>query len=637
MKEQVRARDSISSSISHTTEALTKSHDDSRILGYAYFEDFTNGLGDKKPFQPGYFVNNSTGGFDDTIRPEMAAGVDNIGLLQGAMAMMVGTTFKNVKDDNLTEDLNSFYAMRGADTSTNISGLDSGSLPVFEASDSTSYENILRLTPSDIERNSVIIPDVRDIQAGDLLVRNGNNDFHVGIVIGVYIPVDADTVSEGWDKVYVLSVRPGFQMVNLGTWGNPNGLFGGFTEHPKEYVVRRLMKVSSDPIGKAVPDWESVHSVYFQWYEDYEENEAYWNGSTVRNSDNDGNDKYKELIKNNTAVYVELPPTSYRTNILKQPMFKYNNIVEEKIAVSSYPGWRDIDDRITYHRGVDLVPVVNNSANAGVLGAETTVEILAPEDGKYWVLDLKYDALDDQPIPLYIKIDEDNILVLEDYNPLIYGDLGILVSEPEDPQKGRIYVFAHIYYDGSAESDENDEKSNLITKNVTGCKDYYSSNSSVHFVDVNRNMLTELPTSYDNGGYVKAGDWIGLMAGNSGSGYFPHVHMEVYEYFDQFTKDGDDYYQNDETFPNNLNLQLETNYTLVDLKDFTKWQRVNGRFIFSGSIIVERDKANEPQIVLDNLEGHPEDWWGDQLEEKPLKLQKLFKDWILWSLPEGEN
>jgi len=75
----------------------------------------------------------------------------------------------------------------------------------------------------------------------------------------------------------------------------------------------------------------------------------------------------------------------------------------------------------------------------------TDFEILAPEDGKYWLIDLDDDPDTDNNLEIYVEIDDSNYLLLQVYNEYHYGDIGVLVTEPDAPRKGRIYLFMHQY------------------------------------------------------------------------------------------------------------------------------------------------------------------------------------------------
>ncbi len=52
-------------------------------------------------------------------------------------------------------------------------------------------------------------------------------------------------------------------MVSIGKWGNPDGIFGGFTVNPEDYHIRRLveMKPGVTPDGGTIDTWELVDQV----------------------------------------------------------------------------------------------------------------------------------------------------------------------------------------------------------------------------------------------------------------------------------------------------------------------------------------------------------------------------------------
>ncbi|MDC7124289.1 MAG: hypothetical protein PQJ46_01900 [Spirochaetales bacterium] len=626
MKSQLDAYNALNSDKTKDSLLSEYNEEESYTLGYVDVKDTS---GNDKPFLPGYYLPNKENYYNSTYKREMTAGVDDMGLLLGSMAMMDAGSFYNTEDKDICENLDTFFAMKKKDTM----GLDSNREPVFNSTSTNSYDNILSMTMADIERGSIIVPDVSDMRQGDLLVRNTEEGHNVGIVVGFknnQVPKKATAASSFWTNVLVVSVRPGFQAVTLGTWGNSGNIFGGFTENPEEYVIRRLVKHEELAITKVMPeDNECVKPVYFQYPYDYPEHEAYWNGKNTTASGS--KDRFQMFVKTDGAVLEELPPSSYRGNIIHQPMFKRNGTVEEHMAISSYSGWREMyNTRITYHRGVDFVPVINNSSHATDIGGETPDHILAPEDGKYWILDLKYDS-DNEAQSLFIKIDDDNILILESYSSRTHGDLGILVTNPEDPQKGRIYVIAHLFFNNTASVDTNtNEKSNIsVNSNVEGCSEHFEGSDSIHFVDKDGNEMTTLPESCDNAGYVKTGDWIGLMGGNPS--YPPHVHAEVYEYFKNFEKDESNFYGS--TYEK-INKNLGTNYTYEDILEFSKWQRINARHIYPESMLEPRSYANGPQILLNTLEEKTDSWWTEEGVDKSTFIDALFKDWTLWDLPE---
>ena len=102
------------------------------------------------------------------------------------------------------------------------------------------YDNCpYRFTRSDLEKCTILIPDLKLVQPGDLVVKfNDENEPHLGIVIKtLWDEDDAPTdVDELMEKIYLISIRRGFRMVLMCTWGNPGGMFGGFADNPKEYT-----------------------------------------------------------------------------------------------------------------------------------------------------------------------------------------------------------------------------------------------------------------------------------------------------------------------------------------------------------------------------------------------------------------
>jgi hypothetical protein len=136
-----------------------------------------------------------------------------------------------------------------------------------------------RFTKSDLERMSVLIPDVSLIRPGDLLVRQAvsetrsygdaadsaaNGEPHVGIVVALDWETAPGYGCGGnpvpWmQRVYVVSVRRGFRMASLGRWANPEGMFGGFTTCPEAYQIRRLVKrVTTSTAPDKADAWELV-------------------------------------------------------------------------------------------------------------------------------------------------------------------------------------------------------------------------------------------------------------------------------------------------------------------------------------------------------------------------------------------
>jgi len=625
MVKQKEARDSIKEVIT-TTEAIDQSYEQ----GYARKEEFTS-LGTNKPFLPGYYLPYGKTTYNTSFKPEMSAGVDDMGLLQGAMSMMDGVEFYNLEENSLGTNLDAYYSMSSA-----APGLGADNKPVFDATEAQSYDNILKMSMADIERGSIIVPDISDIQPGDLLVRNTDSGHHVGVVVGFRDtkPTAATAASDWWENVLVVSVRPGFQSVTLGTWGNQNSIFGGFTENPEEYLVRRLVKHADVPMTAAIADKaECINSIYHQFYEDYTTVKGKTpfyahkiDDSTIMTGEN----RYNKFLLSTLRYFREQPPTSYFQNRTPTPVFDLRADDEPVMCPTNYTGWRELEntDYIKYHRGIDAIPTADYTHVAD--GGQTTVPIRAPEAGKYWVLNLGEGDGDELAGEFYIQIDNDNFLILERYNEAEFGDIGVLVTNPADPIKGRIYLFAHLYFEKR-------------TDGTDGMKDYYTSNAIVHFNDINGNEITTLPKSWDEGGYVEAGGWIGLMAGNPK--YPAHAHMEVYEFFRK--------YEHGDTVENNNIDEPELTYDKIKGKIFSSigaepdletvkkcigWQRVDPRTVFQKGLI---DKITEGPDGNDEVKRFiakllsDDTYWTDVLqkpgETQEDKIEELFEEWTRWT------
>jgi len=610
----------------------TKALDDSYEQGYVRKEDFA-GLEDNKPFLPGFYILNGTGGYDDSFRPEMTAGVDDIGIVQGAMAMMENVSFTNIDENDLTADLNSFYAMNSPRPGLE-SLLPDDYFPVFtaQADSSNSYENILRMTPADIEKISIIVPDISFIQPGDILIRNTENNKHLGVIAGFKgtQPTTATSAPDWWENILVLSTRPGFQSATLGTWGNPNGLFGGFTEHPEEYLVRRLMKVkaNTDPLGDDTVIWESVRSVHFQWYDSYVvEGLVPWDSIVEDKTLFSGENRLNTFALNaEISTFREMPPTSYQSNRVTQSLVEITTGQPEIMKITNFTGWRNFSS-ISYHRGLDVVPensfiktLVNNNTfeelNDEVQVYKTDVSILAPESGKFWIIDQEWNYKNNTGNYLYIRIDDSNYLLLERRREPSFGDLGILVTNPESPEKGRIYVFAHMYYNQ--------------------CNTEYGSfPPEDKYIKINsEDIISEsIPTDYSNGVRVEVGDWLGFMGGNRGTGlindfipYAPHVHFEVYEYFPQYLTQIES-----KKIIDRQNLVKEIygyDLTEEEIKTNLKWQRIDPRTVFKQNLFVVASDADETQKLINGVTSNPPVPW-ESVNQKA--FEKHFQSWDFWT------
>ncbi|MCF6334115.1 MAG: hypothetical protein L3J12_00035 [Spirochaetales bacterium] len=600
MGEQLKARISAGFMIWGKNALSTKAINDIYNTGYIDATSFSGSLGINKPFKPGFYINNSTGGFDSTLSPENVAGVDDMGILQGAMAMFPDDTFQNVKNEDITFGLDKYFGMNEAGSY----GLDGDKTPLFEPEGDNSYESILKLTPSDIERNSVIIPDISQMQEGDILVRNTRDESNVGIVVGFLDdkPAVPTPASNWWDNVLVISSRAGFQMATLGTWGNPDGLFGGFSEKPEEYVIRRLMKKTGTITGLKTEDWESVKTVYPAWYTHYGEYkkiaEEYFPIGYLT-SENELYQKMKTEQYSKRPYFKRLPPTSLPDKKLTNSLF-YNGTTDPRMRVSSLTGWRRFNEKLSYHRAIDII---DGDAEPGLVkqaySSSDYGNIYAPEDGLYWIIDKT--TLSN--LKEYIQISDTEMLVVDSYGKA-YGDIGVLVT----PQ--RIYLFAHMSLEDHLIED--------TTFNIGISDNFYSRKSTDEYYG--DEVITAFPTSYGQAINIKKGAWIGIMGDNSYGVYpsmLPHMHFEVYERFLDYRPVGFDYISDNE---GRIDKIVNTNFfnnesegrnliTLEFIKRNLQWQRIDPLTIFSSdntnpdnSPYYLSTDADETQDIIDKME-----------------------------------
>ncbi len=209
---------------------------------------------------------------------------------------------------------------------------------------------------------------------------------------------------------------------------------------------------------------------------------------------------------------------------------------------------------------------------------------------------------------------------MEVFTEASYGDIGVLVTNPENPIKGRIYLFAHQY--------AQDHDTDGVTK-------YYNNHDELHFLDLNGNEITTMPSSYSNAGYVEAGDWIGLMGGNGG--FKPHIHMEVYEYFDEVVEkhsglvNGTPF--NEIVTVINENIGVTT--AIENVEKSINWQRVDPRTVFIQDLFIDNDSfANDTAAIIKQLNEHDE-YWPNTTIDKENKYRQFFKPWEKWTKITG--
>ena len=447
----------------------------------------------------------------------------------------------------------------------------------------------------------MIVTKILYLQRGDLLVRyNAAGEPHVGIVVGYEWsstkPAYGADVREWWNQVYVVSVRRGFRQVTLGRWGNREGVFGGFTTAPEDYQIRRLLRVKDGvaltrlEAATQTDSWELIDEVPKRTYLVYPSSKEIPRDSPQsfvllklseiqKNNATYTAEQYLkdqlEYLKNGeifggrfpgnavTDTYKDkfflkfLPPTSYYQKPAQNLPLEKVEGDEKYLRITCLTGLRNLDGRISYHRGIDI-------SNGGM--TKNSIRFRAPEDGLFYI----FDSEEIINANGYIPLGNSDRLSLEEYTRNIYGRLGVLITNPEAPREGRVYVFAHL----------------------------------------NDTAISAAGTTVESGIRVKAGDELEYVAGgplkDDGSYTYPiHVHLDVYEYFPSVS--GDD---------------LSKDNTIG-------WQRVDPLSVFEKDgwmdyARTEKENASEELYLNEGFTPALSDDEGRSLEKK------LFKSWYLW-------
>jgi hypothetical protein len=455
-----------------------------------------------KPFLPGRVLNTAAQivtNNDSPYNPDKIAGVDALGLLTGALSMAQIEGIRGALDIEKDFRIDRYYQMNDS----SVGGLDSTKWPAFYVSPENGYlkENF-RFTNSDLERSTVLVPDISLIQEGDLVVRyQENGEPHVGIVVGFTDPIQhgyGDDASNWWSKVMVVSVMRGFRMVNLSTWGNASGALSSFAIDPKMYQIRRLVKFNEQGGSPTYESWDLMTDVQIKERTDYppETNvpHVYTTAAGVAGLIS-GVVSWGGMNKMNSYFYHELPPTSISTKVDR-------SLFDGQMWVGQFTGWRE-RNTTTYHMGID----VNSSVTLDA------APFYAPEDGLFYVHQGEDFANAD-----YLQIQSEsqtgNTIATDKYSEKSYGLIGVLITNPENPRLGRVYVFCHL---GPKFKDDEVEK--LSIKDRKPMEDSYLAN------------MSRFPDGYENAILVRKGAWIGNV-GLRGDTTGYHVHLEVWEYFD---------------------------------------------------------------------------------------------------------
>lgn len=204
-----------------------------------------NGFGQRKRAADYYFfIGDNTSGLIDPFNPGLIGdapytgltltGIDSLGMLTGAISM---TSFY----DRIF-DLDNNAKAKELDAYNQMS-----TLPLFDGTDEDDINN-LRFNRGDLERSTVIVPDLSKIQIGDLLVNRADGITDVAIVV---------KASSEPENVIVLAVNEKTGRVGLHNWLNSSG-DSTFTDNPKDYLIRRIIKFDGDLDNLSVPNKEDI-------------------------------------------------------------------------------------------------------------------------------------------------------------------------------------------------------------------------------------------------------------------------------------------------------------------------------------------------------------------------------------------
>ena len=187
-----------------------------------------------------YNFGSYTPGEGNTILGKNS-GVDSLGFLSGVAAIS-GLRFIDSKGQNSKiEKLTDYFKIQNPEDGQKAN----------KPSLKHKLKNFVdkRLSLSEIERNSILVPDVSLIQSGDLIIDSSNQEEpHIGIVVRTSYP----NSSPG--SIYVLSTNNQLQMITLGRLANSYSffsdwtgkIFNGFNLDFDHYQIRRIIQYSEN-------------------------------------------------------------------------------------------------------------------------------------------------------------------------------------------------------------------------------------------------------------------------------------------------------------------------------------------------------------------------------------------------------
>jgi hypothetical protein len=176
-------------------------------------------------------ASTTTRGMKYTL-PPAGTGVDSLGLVTGALAQTgLYTRIENLPGAKPASSLDAFYKAGTTPTGT------------------------FKLTRSDLEKASLLVPNLTEAQVGDLVVHYGmaegqsRDSFRAGIVVyapSTGLPAWGIDPSEYLKQVVIVGANEGDRQVSLMTWIS-NGTTKGFTEDGSGASLRRFV-ASAAPV-----------------------------------------------------------------------------------------------------------------------------------------------------------------------------------------------------------------------------------------------------------------------------------------------------------------------------------------------------------------------------------------------------
>ncbi|QEN04200.1 hypothetical protein EW093_05600 [Thiospirochaeta perfilievii] len=164
--------------------------------------------------------------------PNKSAGVDSLGLLMGSLTMTnIAGDYLNVFNTKIDEELDANYIQKNP------------SYHVLDINDQ--LKKPYRFTKADLERSTILLPDLSMARPGDILVNYTNKEPMIGVIISAdFTGLDSNsTVEDYMKKILVVSINSGFRMANVGVWLSEEGVYGGFAKpgEEKKYHLRRML------------------------------------------------------------------------------------------------------------------------------------------------------------------------------------------------------------------------------------------------------------------------------------------------------------------------------------------------------------------------------------------------------------